>query len=633
MSDELKVIDGGSGQARAVLKSLDLVGFKSFVHKTHLEFAPGITAIIGPNGSGKCVAGSSRVTLGDGSERMIRELVDEALAQGPVQIMDDGFATAANPGRVAVMTLDPETLRLESRPVSAFVKRRAPPTLIRIRTRSGRNVMATACHPLFTLLKGSFSAIRAEDIRSGAYVALPRELPVEGDRAALPFAKTLESFHHEDRAYVPSTAGIDRWLRSEHEAFGSWNALWAAAGIPESRGRGIQARQSIAASDLVLVGRATQSGPELEPILKASRQRGQTRIPEVLTPQLARFLGYLIAEGNNGPPVGSVVFTNSDPQVLGAYQTLAEELFGLRPYRRAFDRHEKVYLFSRALALLLERRFEYPRLSTSADKEVPGVIFSAPERVQWEFLSGLFEGDAHLSFRQHAARRLCYIEYSTASRRLAEGVVGVLLRLGVFGMLREVTKRATNAPAHLGDTYYSVFIYGSEQIRYAASQLRFVGAKHATAVRLRAYETKSNPNLDLVPGAVDLVRDAARLAHVSVKRHRKGRSKLAAYTERRCEASRGGLLEVAAQIEELGADRQAAASILERLRTLAQSDIYWDTVVSVEEIVVDDEWVYDLCVDQTHNFVADNVIVHNSNVADAIRWALGENNARILRAK
>ncbi|HMG96759.1 MAG TPA: AAA family ATPase, partial [Gemmatimonadaceae bacterium] len=71
MSDELKVIDGGVSAPNAVLKTLSLTGFKSFVHQTHLEFAPGITAIIGPNGSGKCGRFFSGVALADGSEEWL----------------------------------------------------------------------------------------------------------------------------------------------------------------------------------------------------------------------------------------------------------------------------------------------------------------------------------------------------------------------------------------------------------------------------------------------------------------------------------------------------------------------------------------------------------------------------------
>ena len=56
-----------------VLKTLEMQGFKSFPDKTELSFGRGITAVVGPNGSGKRnISDAVRWVLGKTATKSIR---------------------------------------------------------------------------------------------------------------------------------------------------------------------------------------------------------------------------------------------------------------------------------------------------------------------------------------------------------------------------------------------------------------------------------------------------------------------------------------------------------------------------------------------------------------------------------
>ena len=599
-------------------KRLELVGFKSFSEKTTLHFEPGITAVVGPNGCGKCLQYDSLVTLDNGLQIKIGELVEETIKRAShIEKNTDGCTSFENPLNVRVLSLNPETFKLESKPVFAFVKKEAPDYLLEIQTRSGKKVTTTHYHPFFTIKNGSLVELKAEELSKGLRISVPRELRNTQANNSINLMHIYKGIRAEDLLYIPYSEQLSEFIVNKATGV---NSLVNSAVKCALSGQAM----NVANFMQIIAESKVEEIPDFAKTLK-SRSCGRINTPSEVNSQVAKFLGYLIAEGRSSKG-NQVWFVNEDRAILDEYISCAKAGFGVEAKEFHYKRGTSdVIIFSAALAKFIEAAFNFKVGSVSKEKVIPSQLFGCSEDVIASFISALFEGDGFV-----CTKEAVYFEYSTASKELAQGLSSLLLRLGVNSVIRQKMKAAINTEKKTKRVYYSVYIYGYENTKRLAAKLNFVGRKSDKLAQIRSYQGKGNPNHDLIPEVNAIFKILVKLSGLKVKRFRKLSPKLVSYYENRCLPSRQGLLEALSIVSEHAEITGAAKAIFEYLKSLANSDIYWDEIVAIKKIKPP-KWVYDLSVIGNHNFVAQDIIVHNSNIFDSIRWVLGEQSAKSLR--
>ncbi|MEV4612353.1 replicative DNA helicase [Kitasatospora sp. NPDC049258] len=227
---------------------------------------------------------------------------------------------------------------------------------------------------------------------------------------------------------------------------------------------------------------------------------------------------------------------------------------------------------------------------------VPEVFFRLPESQIALFLSRLYATDGWASVSKPGDQP--QIGYCSVSERLARDVAHLLLRLGIVAKVvrRTVPYQGERRPA------FQVLIHDTEQIRTFAARVGIFSKEREVAEVLESIgERTGQPHPDLVPGEVwELVKSekgALSWGELSA----------------RCGRPRSHNWHVGQQVSRHRLMELAKALDSRVLLDLADSDVQWDRVESI--VPAGEEQVYDLTVDGTHNFVANDIVVHNSTLA------------------
>jgi replicative DNA helicase Mcm len=550
--------------------------------------------LVGDPGTGKCVGRNSLIVLEDGTISEIGRMTDSALSERMARRIDDGYYVEVNH---RLPSLGPEGLTVTRR-ASILWKRLSLRRLYEVETRTGRRIIVTPTHPFFTIRGGALTPIKAEELRRGDFVAVARRLKVSGR---------------------PQRLNI-------HIERGKTNA----------------------------------------------RHIG---LPEATSPELCRIIGYLLGDGccYKTSATYNVIFINSSPELRRDFIDCFERVFGVKP--RAFPSHRErdLWVSSVEVGRFLEKLT--PSLFRGADsKEIPEVITRCSDNEIANLIRAYFDCDATVSGKEREIAitsasekllrqiQLLLLRFGIQSQiriRVVGGKTYFRLRISGEDALRYMEhigflhpgkmKRLRESLEAGGDFNPNLDVIPgvNRLIRYIRLKLNLRQSECGVPLpSLRHCErggrNPSRRSLKKIVNAFtcrlrELMEIRERLRHVeNWPGLRRVRLRLRIPQRRIAKAL--GVSQTLISRYELGKERAPNLRLLKavkdhlseacdemisdpeaiiglaRLKMLSNSDIFWDRITRVEEIESEDRWVYDMQVDEAHNFIANGFFVHNSQI-------------------
>ncbi|MFT4304588.1 MAG: LAGLIDADG family homing endonuclease, partial [Candidatus Woesearchaeota archaeon] len=460
--------------------------------------------LIGDPGSGKCLHGSTKIILSDGNIKPIKEIVKDRNEEK--------------------IKLQLPALNLNGKIDSQKAVRvwsRNEKRLLKLKTRTGKEIKVTKNHPLFTIDNGFIISKEANDFKAGERIIIPRKIDIKGSIQTIPsFTATRKSNNTKSKLF-----------------------------------------------------------------------------PNIVTKELSRLSGYLCGDGylNYSKTSGWVSLTNNDKESLEDFSSLIYKLFKVKTSIRNKIKKEtkEAYVLSRPIAEFFDVNFN-EIFCRSKNKKIPELILKSDNEVLKEFIKSLFECDCHVNVKKKQ------IEFCSISKELIEQLQLVLLRYGIVSLIKKKRKFATNSLLKNKIDSYELIISGNF-LKIFKEEIGLISKRKNKALE-NSLTKKFNTNIDLVPNVNDLLKQKRIEYNLNQSQMGLKRSTYCHYEQNNRLPSFESFSKIAKHLND------------PHLLTIANSNIFFDEILEINEIINDEDLVYDLEVSNVHNYIANAIVVHNSQL-------------------
>ncbi|NEO51629.1 MAG: hypothetical protein F6K54_00055 [Okeania sp. SIO3B5] len=296
-------------------------------------------------------------------------------------------------------------------------------------------------------------------------------------------------------------------------------------------------------------------------------------------------------------------FCNSDPELIADFNRCAEELFGSSaPVDKQLHPGKKSVIYVRIGFLSAFNNWvdNHLKRANSRDKEIPNWVFSLSKSQLQIFLGILWSTDGSFD------KKIGHTDYNSTSEVLVRQIQHLLLRLGIVSLFN-IKKIKYQGKPYLS---YRVQITGREDMLKFCELIQPYLSSYKKQICQSCYlaikdKQKNQSKHCLPPEMLTLIAQAKKASGMTWTEIDKAVGV--------CRATMSSGLNFqntpTRSLSRHKVNNFATAFADEELKAIANSEVFWDEITSIEYI--GKEEVFDLTIPETHNFIANDFIVHN----------------------